>query len=83
MSAQSLEGGASGARCSMRSSQHSEGAGLWTLQAGIFPENAASVRLHEACGFRTVGRRERIAQMQGVWRDTLLLERHSRVVGVD
>ncbi len=55
--------------------------GLWTLQAGIFPENTASVRLHEAAGFRLVGRRERIGQLRGHWRDTLLLERRSAVVG--
>ncbi len=59
----------------------SEGAGLWTLQAGIFPENAASLRLHERCGFRVVGRRERIGQLHGRWRDTLLLERRSSMVG--
>jgi phosphinothricin acetyltransferase len=59
----------------------SEEQGLWTLQAGIFPENVASVRLHEAVGFRVVGRRERIGQLHGVWRDTLLLERRSAVVG--
>lgn len=60
----------------------SEAAGLWTLQAGIFPENEASVALHLACGFRVVGRRERIACHYGVWRDALLLERRSRSVGV-
>lgn len=59
----------------------SEQNGLWTLQAGIFPENTASVRLHEAAGFRQVGRRERIGQRRGVWHDTLLLERRSTVVG--
>ena len=59
----------------------SEQNGLWTLQAGIFPENAASLRLHEAVGFRQVGRRERIGQLRGVWHDTLLLERRSAVVG--
>jgi len=59
----------------------SEQNGLWTLQAGIFPENLASVRLHEAVGFRLVGRRERIGQLRGVWHDTLLLERRSAVVG--
>lgn len=58
----------------------SETAGLWTVQAGMFPENAASIRLHEAAGFRVVGRRERIGQMAGHWRDTLLLERRSAVV---
>jgi L-amino acid N-acyltransferase YncA len=50
-------------------------AGIWTLQTSIFPENAASVALHLAVGFRIVGRRERIAQSNGVWRDTLVLER--------
>ncbi len=49
-------------------------AGIWTIQAGMFPENAASVALHETLGFRVVGRRERIAQLDGVWRDTILLE---------
>jgi L-amino acid N-acyltransferase YncA len=61
----------------------SEQHGMWTLQAGIFPENEASVRLHEAAGFRLVGRRERIGQQQGRWRDTLLLERRSAVVGTE
>jgi L-amino acid N-acyltransferase YncA len=60
----------------------SEAAGIWTLQAGIFPENVASARLHESCGFRVVGRRERIGQHHGVWRDTVLLERRSSVVGI-
>jgi phosphinothricin acetyltransferase len=60
----------------------SERAGIWTLQASIFPENAASVRLHETRGFRLVGRRERIAQHHGVWRDTVIYERRSSVVGV-
>ena len=60
----------------------SERSGIWTLQAGIFPENEASIRLHKACGFREVGRRERIGQLRGVWRDTVLLERRSRTVGV-
>ena len=62
----------------------SEGAGIWTLQAGIFPENVASVELHIKCGFREVGRRERIGRTRGGrWRDTLLLERRSSTVGVD
>jgi L-amino acid N-acyltransferase YncA len=56
----------------------SEAHGVWTLQAGIFPENVASVRLHESCGFRAVGRRERIGRLRGRWRDVLLLERRSR-----
>ena len=57
--------------------EQSEANGIWTLQASIFPENDASVRIHERCGFRIVGRRERIAQLHGVWRDTLMLERRS------
>jgi len=52
-----------------------EAAGIWTIQTSIFPENVASIALHERVGFRVVGRRERIAQQNGVWRDTLLLER--------
>ena len=60
----------------------SEHAGLWTLQAGIFPENTASLALHRAHGFREVGRRERIGQLNGVWRDVVLMERRSKVVGI-
>jgi L-amino acid N-acyltransferase YncA/uncharacterized protein (DUF952 family) len=60
----------------------SERRGLWTLQAGIFPENVASLTLHERCGFRVVGRREKLGQMRGRWRDVLLLERRSASVGV-
>ena len=63
--------------------EESEAAGIWTLQAGIFPENEASLRLHYACGFRLVGRRERIGCLNGVWRDTLLLERRSARVGLE
>ena len=61
----------------------SESEGIWTLQASIFPENVASVALHKACGFREVGRRERVGKLEGRWRDTVLLERRSRTVGVD
>lgn len=56
----------------------SEQNGIWTLQASIFPENIASIKLHLRCGFREVGRRERIAMQNGVWRDTLLFERRSK-----
>jgi L-amino acid N-acyltransferase YncA len=52
--------------------------GIWTIQTSIFPENDASLALHEKLGFRAVGRRERIAQLDGVWRDTILLERRKR-----
>jgi phosphinothricin acetyltransferase len=58
-------------------------AGLWTLQAGIFPENLASMKLHAACGFRVVGRREKLGKLGGAWRDVILLERRSRVAGID
>jgi phosphinothricin acetyltransferase len=51
--------------------------GVWTIQAGMFPENTASVALHESIGFRLVGRFERIAELDGVWRDTILLERRA------
>lgn len=57
-----------------------EAAGVWTLETGIFPENTASLALHVKHGFRVVGTRERIGQMDGVWRDTVLLERRSTVV---
>jgi L-amino acid N-acyltransferase YncA len=61
--------------------ESAESAGIWSLQAGVFAENTASVRLHQSCGFRLVGRRERIAQLDGIWRDTLLFERRSASVG--
>jgi phosphinothricin acetyltransferase len=61
--------------------RQSETAQFWTLQAGIFPENQASVALHKSCGFRIVGRREKIGRMNGIWRDTLLLERRSQSIG--
>jgi phosphinothricin acetyltransferase len=60
----------------------SEEAGIWTLQAGIFPENEASLAIHRACGFRVVGRRERLGRLAGEWRDVILLERRSRSIGV-
>ena len=59
----------------------SETAGVWTLQASIFVENEASIALHAACGFRSVGTRERIGCLNGRWRDTLLMERRSKVTG--
>jgi phosphinothricin acetyltransferase len=61
----------------------SEAAGVWTLQAGIFPENAASIALHERCGFRVVGRRERLGRLASRWRDVILLERRSPRVGAE
>jgi L-amino acid N-acyltransferase YncA len=61
----------------------SEQQGYWTLQSGIFTENVASIKLHEKHGFRMVGHREKIGKMDGVWRDTVLLERRSKTVGVE
>jgi L-amino acid N-acyltransferase YncA len=63
--------------------EESEKNEIWTLQAAIFPENTASVKLHLRCGFREVGTRERIGKLNGTWRDTLLFERRSKIVGVD
>ncbi|MWB98501.1 GNAT family N-acetyltransferase [Agromyces seonyuensis] len=65
-----------------------DAAGYWTIQSSIFPENTASLRLHEQCGFRPIGRRERIGKSllgpnAGTWRDTILIERRSRVNGLE
>lgn len=60
----------------------SERHGIWTLQGATFPENRASRRLQSECGFREMGSRERIAQLDGVWRDTILTERRSPIVGI-
>lgn len=54
-----------------------EEAGIWTVQAGVFPENVASIELHKRCGFRVVGTRERLGRLNGVWRDVVLMERRS------
>ncbi len=61
----------------------SEYNGIWTLQAGIFPENQTSINLHKKCGFRIVGTREKIGKMNGVWRDVIFMERRSKIVGFD
>ena len=63
--------------------RESEAAGIWTLQTGIFPENAASLALHDACGFRVLGVRERIGRHHGRWRDVVFMERRSRRAGGD
>lgn len=62
--------------------EESERHGIWTLQTGTFPENVASVRLQQHCGFRIVGRRERVAKLSGEWRDILMMERRSAVAGI-
>ena len=59
--------------------RRAESAGIWTVQAGMFPENTASIALHHACEFRTVGLRERLGQREGIWRDVLLLERRGSI----
>lgn len=59
----------------------SEEQGYWTLQSGIFPENVASIRLHEKLGFRKIGFRERIGQLNGVWKDNILMEKRSKKIG--
>jgi L-amino acid N-acyltransferase YncA len=71
-----------GTRLMERAIASSEAYGIWTLYAAMFPENEASVRLHARCGFRRVGVRIKIARLDGVWRDTLIMERRSSVVGV-
>ena len=58
----------------------SEQEGIWTLQAGIFPENIASLKIHEKAGFRILGIREKIGKQHGIWRDTVLLERRSQTI---
>lgn len=62
--------------------QRSEEAGFWTLQSGIFPENKGSVKLHEKAGFRLIGKREKVGKLDGVWKDNLLFEKRSNLVGL-
>ena len=62
--------------------RESEKIGLWTLQSGIFSENTASIRLHEQCGFRIIGTREKIGKRDAVWKDNILMERRSKTVGL-
>jgi L-amino acid N-acyltransferase YncA len=62
--------------------KESEENSLWTLQSGIFPENIDSIKLHEDMGFRKIGFREKIGNMKGEWRDNVIMERRSKIVGV-
>jgi phosphinothricin acetyltransferase len=62
--------------------KESEENNIWTLQSGIFPENTGSIKLHEMFGFRQIGYRERIGQMNGIWRNNIIMERRSKVVGI-
>lgn len=80
--AESSRGAGIGTRLLAEIIAASEAAGIWTLQAGIFPENTASIRLHANAGFRIVGTRERLGSMNGRWRDVVLMERRSKVVGI-
>ncbi|MFT3796623.1 GNAT family N-acetyltransferase [Flavobacterium sp.] len=61
--------------------QESEKQNYWTLQSGIFEENTSSIKLHEKCGFRTVGLRERIGKINGLWKNNVVMERRSKIVG--
>lgn len=81
--AAAARGGGIGTALLQRLITESEAAGMWTLQAGILRENSASLALHEKCGFRQVGYREKLGQLNNVWRDVMLLERRSQLVGVD
>lgn len=76
------QGSKIGTKVLARLISESEDGGIWTLQAGIFPENKASIKIHENLGFRIVGFREKIGKMDGIWRDTILLERRSKDVGL-
>jgi phosphinothricin acetyltransferase len=60
--------------------ESTEADGIWTIQTGVFPENEASLKLHERCGFRVVGTQERLGKLDGVWRDVVVIERRSEVI---
>jgi len=62
--------------------KESEEEGLWTIQSGIFPENEGSIELHKKMGFRYIGKRERVAKLNGMWKDNLLFERRSKTIGI-
>jgi phosphinothricin acetyltransferase len=80
---ESMRGKGIGRALLVRLIEESEREGIWTLQAGILAENIASQELHKRCGFREVGRRERLGKLNGVWRDVVMLERRSTSVGTD
>jgi phosphinothricin acetyltransferase len=80
--AEGAQGGGIGKALLKSLIEQSEMQGIWTLQAGIFPENTASIALHKSCGFCEVGVRQRLGQLAGVWRNIVLLERRSSCVGV-
>lgn len=80
--AEDFRGRGVGKKLLLKLIEESESAGIWTLQSGIFSENKASIKLHQQCGFRIVGCRERIGKRDGQWKDNLLLERRSNIVGI-
>lgn len=63
--------------------KESESNGIWTLQSGMFPENEATIALHKNFGFRVIGYREKIGKLAGVWKDSIIMERRSKIVGID
>jgi len=81
--AQSARGQGYGRMLLQRLVKDSEASGIWTLQSGILAENEASIRLHLTCGFRLVGKRERLGKLNRQWRDVVLMERRSKKVGVE
>jgi L-amino acid N-acyltransferase YncA len=80
--AASARGNGAGKALLERLVEESERCSVWTLQAGIFPENVASIALHKSFGFREVGVRQRVGKLEQLWRDVMLLERRSAIVGV-
>jgi L-amino acid N-acyltransferase YncA len=72
-----------GARLLQALIDSTEAEGIWTIQSGVFPDNTASLRLHERAGFRVVGTRTRVGKHHGRWRDVVLIERRSTVAGTD
>lgn len=81
--ARAVAGRGIGSKLLARAIEESERSGIWTLFASVFPENIATIRLHQRHGFRKLGTRRNIAKLDGQWRDTVILERRSKVVGVD
>ena len=81
--AEKFQGQKFGAKLLEKLISESEENGIWTLQAGVFPENKASIHILKKLGFRKVGYREKIGQMNAIWRDTILLERRSNIIGMD
>lgn len=79
----SAQGKGVGTKLLLKLIEISEANGIWTLQCGIMRANKASIALHEKCGFRIIGYREKIGKLQGVWKDNIILERRSTKVGID